>query len=65
MAMDEVYDFLKKQNRKLSTMEISKGVGIQVNSVRKNLQNLFERKLVEKTVTKYARGTMFLWEVKQ
>lgn len=65
MAMDEVYDFLRKQNRKLSTIEISKGVGIRVNSVRKNLQNLFERNLVEKTVAKYIRGTMFLWEVKK
>ena len=65
MGMEEVYDFLKKQDRKLTTKEISEGVGVQTNSVRKNLDNLFARKLVEKTIAKYIHGTMFLWEVKK
>lgn len=65
MGMEEVYEFLKKQNRKLTTNEISEGIGIRENSVRKNLQNLFERNLVKKTLANYIRGTMFLWEVKK
>lgn len=65
MAMEEIYKFLKKQNRKLSAEEISAGVGITTNSARKNLQNLFKRNLVEKTVVAYIRGIMFLWEVKK
>jgi len=65
MAMEEVYEFLKKQNKKLTAEEISSGIGITVNSARKNLQNLFKRNLVEKTVAVYVRGIMFLWEAKK
>lgn len=64
MGMENVYDFLKKKNKKLTTVEISDGVDIGINSVRKNLENLLIRNLVVKTLARYRYGVLFLWETK-